>query len=122
VQLCIIVLIECDLTNVYFFENFKLTKIQAPCLCLNGTKILFENTNVLMMKTIRRFLKDVIRIFSSVPEKRRLIIRAIAEGAPTYRFAQPLTISNSQFGRRAAIAWKSDTVSTSVLHDSHQII
>ncbi|MBO9202078.1 hypothetical protein J7I42_17470 [Niastella sp. MAH-29] len=86
-------------------------------------EILFENTNVLMMKTISRILKDVTNIFSSVPETRKLIIRAIAtKGAQTYRLAQPSITSNSQFGRRAAIALKSDTVSTSVLHDSHQII
>ncbi|MBO9204280.1 MULTISPECIES: hypothetical protein [Niastella] len=58
-----------------------------------------------MMNTIRKFLKDVTSIFSSVPEK-QMIRTVAAKGSLTCRFAQPVTISTKQFGRRAAIAQK----------------
>jgi hypothetical protein len=75
-----------------------------------------------MMNTIRKFLEDVTNIFSSVPETRKLIIRAIAaKGALRFSYAQSGEISTKQFGRRAAIAGRGDMVSITVLHDSHQI-
>jgi hypothetical protein len=90
---------------------------------LESLNTLFENVNVLMMNTIRKFLKDVTNIFSTVPENRKLIIRAIAaKGSPNHQFALPATISTIQFGRRAAIIREGDRFSTTVLHDSHQII
>jgi hypothetical protein len=65
-----------------------------------------------MMNSSKKFLKDVINIFSFVPETEKLIIRAIAaKGALKFNFAQPLTIPTNQFARRAAIARQGDKVS-----------
>lgn len=84
---------------------------------------LFENINILMMNTIRKFLKDVTSIFTSVPETVKLIIRTIAaKGALKFSYAQSEKISTNQFGGRAAIARKGGMVSITVLHDSQQII
>jgi hypothetical protein len=76
-----------------------------------------------MMNTSKKFLKDVTNIFSFVPETAKLIIRAIAaKGSLKFTFAQPVTISTNQFGKRAAIARRGDMVSITVLRDSQQII
>ncbi|MBO9205306.1 MULTISPECIES: hypothetical protein [Niastella] len=62
-----------------------------------------------MMNTIRKFLKDVISIFSAVSDTRKLIVRTIVtKGALELSYARPTTTSTTQFGRRAAIATKSD--------------
>lgn len=75
------------------------------------------------MNTIRKFLKDVTSIFTSVPETGKLIIRAIAaKGALKFSYAQSEKISTNQFGRRAAIASRGGMVSITVLHGSQQII
>lgn len=75
------------------------------------------------MNTIRKFLKDATDIFTSVPEAVKQIIRTTAaEGALKFSYAQSVTISTTQIGRRAAIARSGDTVSITVLHDSRQII
>jgi len=96
---------------------------QASCLCLNRTKYSFENINILMMNTIRKFLKDATNIFTSVPETVKQIIRATAaEGALKFSYAQSVTIPTNQIGRRAAIARQGGVVSKTVLHDSQQII
>jgi hypothetical protein len=64
-----------------------------------------------MMGTIMKFLKDVTCILSSVSVIRKQIANAIAtKGALKCSFAEPVTISTTQFGRRAAIARKSDIV------------
>ena len=57
------------------------------------------------MNTIQKFLKDVICIFSSVPEKRKQIVRAIAaKDALKLSYARSVTISTKQLGLRTAIA------------------
>ncbi|AEW03314.1 hypothetical protein A4D02_04670 [Niastella koreensis] len=76
-----------------------------------------------MMNAIWKFLKDVSNIFSTVPETGKLIIRAIAaKGALKLSYAQSEKISTNQFGGRAAIVRRGDRISTTVLHDSRQII
>ena len=76
-----------------------------------------------MMNTIRKFLKDVTNIFTSVPETVKLIIRAIAaKGALQLNYAQSVKIPTNQFVGRAAIANKGGMVSITVLHNSQQTI
>ena len=78
---------------------------------LNRSNTLVENVNIHMMNTIRKFLQDVINIFSSVPEIRKQIVRAnAAKGALKFSYARPVTISTTQLGRRTTIASKSDLV------------
>ncbi|SEO79053.1 hypothetical protein SAMN05660816_03554 [Niastella yeongjuensis] len=61
-----------------------------------------------MMNTIRKFLKDVSNIFSSVPEIRKQILRAIApKSVLKFSYARSVKISTTQLERRTVIASKS---------------
>jgi hypothetical protein len=52
------------------------------------------------MNTIRKFLKDVTSIFSSVPEIRKQIVRAIAtKGALKFSYARSVTISTTAWSK-----------------------
>jgi hypothetical protein len=60
-------------------------------------KYFLKNQNILMMNTVRRFLKDASSIFSSAPDT-KLIIRAIAPKDPLKcSFVQLVIISTTHF-------------------------